>query len=271
MSATSSWPAGDRTTRRARTWLAQHGMAGVEPTPLLVARLGARSRVRAGTVAVAAAGILIMVITQFGDWSDSETVHDGAARRLLGYVAFVLLIVLAAGLGQRAAVRAERRLSATLGRRVAHPTPPTWRTVLGLRYLMLAVAGHGGAVTVAAIAAVAVTRTRADRVTVALLLTGLIALAALTAAAIANIVRQPALADDAVSLAFDDRLRADSARVLAATPLPGLITMLTVVWIAPNPPWPVTMMCFGLLGLPFLVLVLDLHGQAATRPPAATR
>jgi hypothetical protein len=253
----------DRAIRRAATWLGRHGLAGLAPSPLLATRLRVRRRIVASLFAAVAVIGLVAVLTYGrlgldGYPADRRTV----LARLLGNFAVVLVAVVARWSALRAVRRADRRIGATLSLRVAHPTPPGWRIVLGRRRIAVSAVLYGGALGVG-IAALVRARSTQDRLVVGVLLLGLAALAAMTVAEVAEVLRRPALADDAMSLAADDALRGDDARGVIASPLPVALAAFTVTSLPAYETSSLVGFCYALIGF-FLVAMM--WEQAVTPP-----
>jgi hypothetical protein len=246
----------DRAMRRAAAWLASRGAAGIAPSPLLAARLRVRRR-----IVIAMFGVVVLVglvaVATYGrlGWDSYQSYQRGVVARLLGNMVFVLVVVLARWLALRAVRRADRRIGAALSRRVAHPTPFGWRAVLGRRLAIPALT-FGGAVGIGVAAAV-LARTTQDLMMVAVLLLGVAVLAAMTAVEIAEILRRPALAEDAASLAADDALRIDDARGVATSPLPVLLAALTATSLTPSAASSLTGFSFAFIGLFLVATVWD--------------
>lgn len=181
-------------------WLREHGLV---ETPLLAARLRARERSRLATFAVvwaAVAGALIVGRL----WLPGLVVTPGSptatmARDAVADVLATASIWWVLG-GPR---RAERRLRAALPTRVARAVP---LRVLGL-WDRVAAAFVYAAAFACGLLAVPKAGGAAFVFLIALVACGGIAFAALR-----TVARRPVLAEDAVSLAADDLLRAEDAR-----------------------------------------------------------
>jgi hypothetical protein len=226
--------AADRATRRAAAWLGRHGMNGVTPSPLLVARLRVRRRITAALlVAAVAIGVVVVVRNDHIAGDSIESWRGSAVDRLAGTVALVLFVVLARAVAMRAVRRADRRIGAALTRRVTRATPLGWRAVLNRRRAAIAVVNYGGAVGLGVAAAVLANNGN-DRLVVAVALLGVVAVAALGAAQFGAALRRPALAEDAVTLAADDALRVDDAREQLISPLPALLVTLAGTSLTPS-------------------------------------
>jgi hypothetical protein len=254
--------------RRAKAWLGRHGLSGIEPFPLLAARLTVRRRASAALLAVlvVAAVVAIVVLDRLGA-NDAGMDPRAAWVRLIGFMAIVFVAVLARWLWQFAVRRGEQRLAATLTRRAAHPTATDWRAVLGRRGLACAALLYGGALGLA-IATAAGASTAYDLAMAGVLLLVLAALAAITAFEVGGILRRPALAEDAGSLTVDDALRADDARSVIASPVPVLLAMFTVMSVSPATGAPLYTFCYVFIGL---ACVATLWSEAAAGSASGRR
>jgi hypothetical protein len=243
----------DRDLRRAAAWLKEHGAPDVAPTPLLAARLRARRRQEP---------LIVVVSGVLGGLNSMLWFAHGAVGRALGFLALALLTAPAHWWNLRALRRADRRIGATLARRVTHPTAVGWREVLGPRRLAVAATMYGSALALGAVD-LAYARTAQDRVVVAVLVAGLVALAAISVAWINELVRRPAVAEDALSLAADHVLRAEGGHRVAVSLLPGALGVFTTLALTRPLPTPVYASCWALVVLSFFVW---LWGQNADTP-----
>jgi hypothetical protein len=255
----------DRATRRAGTWLGRHGLDGASPTPLLLARLAVRRRARVATSAgLVCLGVLTIAVMNTRGWST-------AAQPLLHLLPFVIVFlagVLVRWAWQRVVRLGDRRIAAGLTRRAAHPTPPGWRALLGRRGIAITAVTYTGSLAVA-VAAATLGRTDQDRALVVILFLVLAALAAITAAEVAEAVRRPALADDATSLAVDDALRAEDARAAATSPTPAMMATFTAMTLSPDAASSLTVFCYILVGFAILAEMWD-QSSAPSRPVTAS-
>jgi hypothetical protein len=249
--------------RQATAWLVRHGAPGVVPSPLLVARLRARRRVAAALLAVLVVIALgaVMTVGRLGTGS-YEAYRRTQLTRLTGDLALVLLVVSLRWLMLRALRKADHRIAGSLPRRAAHPRPVGWQTVLGRPRLTISAVGYGGALAIG-IAGAMLARTAQDRTMVAVLLTGATALAAITVAEVVDVVRRPAIAEDALSLAVDDALRGDDARLITDPLLPVMLAVLTAASLSPSVTSSLMGPCWTLLGLTALASIVD----SALPPP----
>ncbi|HEU4421154.1 MAG TPA: hypothetical protein VFR67_01295 [Pilimelia sp.] len=245
----------DREMRRAKAWLSRHGLWGIEPFPLLAARLAVRRRASAALIAVlvVAAVVAIEALDRLGA-NDAGVDPRAAWQRLIALIALMLVAGLARWLWQFAVRRGEQRLAATLTRRAAHPTATDWRAVLRRRGIASAALLYGGALGFAIAIAVGA-RTAYDLAMAGVLLLALVAVAAMTAFEVAGILRRPALAEDAGSLVVDDVLRADDARTVAVSPVPAVLAVFTVMSISAQTAAPLYPFCYAFVGVAFAVSV----------------
>ena len=210
---------------RAGVWLAGHGLADVEPTPLLATRLAARRRTRLAAAVLLAAFICAVALAYVNGGPTGAAVDGFGPHRpwsLLVLTALVVGLVLAQSLLDWWVRRVDRRAGATLPRRAAHPVQPGWRTVLGRPHAAFAVATFAGAM-VLAIGALTVQDPTA-RYAAVILLIGLCGVAVGTVVQLRHVLTHPVVAEDEVSLTADVIMRVEDARDVA-TP--------TVVWSLP--------------------------------------
>ncbi|MEV0133789.1 hypothetical protein AB0H83_35655 [Dactylosporangium sp. NPDC050688] len=235
---------------QAGAWLAGHGLAGVEPTPLLAARLAVRRRARlAGDVllAVFLCGVALAYI--------SDLPHgEGPVRRgpLLALTAMVVALVLAQSLLDRWVRRADRRAAATLPRRAAHPVRLGWRTLLGRPRAALTLATFAGA---AALAVRGLTEEVAGaRFAAVILLIGLAGVATSMAVQLRHVLTHPTVADDEASLTADVAMRVEDARAVAT---PSVVWCLPVVSVFSTTAgwWNAAWLVFTVLGVAALALI----------------
>jgi hypothetical protein len=229
---------------QAGVWLAGHGLADVEPTPLLATRLAARRRTRlAASVLLAAficAAALNTVSGSDQPWS------------LLVMTAIVVGLVLAQSLLDRWVRRVDRRAGATLPRRAAHPVRLGWRTVIGWPRTAFALATFAGA------AVLAISALTVDDSTgwypVAIQLIGLCGVAVGTCVQLRHLLTHPAVADDEVSLTADAIMRVEDARAVAAPTVVWCLPIVSLVATAPGW-WNAAWVAFVVLGVLALWLI----------------
>jgi len=255
----------DRAMRRARTWLSRRRFGGIEPTPLLAARLEIRRRGLVGLVAVMAFVALLAIALL------DRLAADSAPTRFAGFVTVMLVAILARWLWQYVVRRGEQRLAAALTRRSAHPVAIARRDVLG-RWGLVATALLYAGVLGIAVAIAALAQTTQDLATAGVLGLALVVVAAMTAGELSGILRRPALAEDAGSLAVDDALRTDDARGVLVSPVPALLATFTVMSVSPQVASSLYAFCYAFIGLAFAASVWRewAAGSAKDRGSAAT-
>jgi hypothetical protein len=240
--------------RRAASWLAGHGAPDASPSPLIAARLRARRRSVLPFVAVLVVAAIVAV-NGYSVWTGTQL------GRFWLYLGIFLLAMLGQWLRLWALRVSDRRIGAALTRRVTHPGSSSWRAVLGPRRIALALATYGAAFAVGVLD-LAYARTGTDRAILATFFAGLAALAVLGAAEIADVVRRPAVAEDALSLAVDDVLRTEDAHEIAVTMVPGMLAVFATIALTARPP-----LLFGLgLAMIGFSLVMFVWGQLLPKP-----
>ena len=210
---------------RTGVWLAGHGLADVEPTPLLATRLVARRRTRLAAAVLLAAFICAVALAYVNGGPTGAAVDGFGSYRpgsLLVLTAMVVGLVLAQALLDWWVRRVDRRAAAMLPRRAAHPVRLGWRTVLGWPRAAFAVATFAGAIALA-IGALTVQDSTARYAAVVLLI-GLCGVAVGMVVQLRHVLTHPVVADDEDSLTADVIMRVEDARDVA-TP--------TVVWSLP--------------------------------------
>jgi hypothetical protein len=208
-----------------RVWLAGRGLADARPTPLLARRLAVRWGARLAAQVLLATFIIAVALIYVSDRPAGAPVDgSGPFRRwsLLLLTAIVVGLVLAQSMLDWWVRRVDRRASATLPRRAAHPVRLGWRTVLGWPRAAFAVAAFAGA-TALAIRSLTVQDSTARYAAVVLLI-ALCGVAISMVVQLRHILTHPVVADDEVSLTADVIMRVEDAREVA-TP--------TVVWCLP--------------------------------------
>ncbi len=244
----------DRALVRAATWLKRHGVPEQEPSPLLAARLRARRRLAAPVICLAlalAAGIV------FGaSQLRLDDYRRSIAPRIVTEFAVILAVVGLTWWWLRAVRRADVKIGAALPRRVTRPIRAGYPQVLGRHRLVIGAIGYGGSF-VLGLVALALARTGADRAIAGVLLGGLAVLTTLATVELVEIVRRPAVAQDALTLAVDDALRVDEARGIVTSSIPALMTAFTVASLSADTPSALVAIGYGLLALNFLLVMLD--------------
>lgn len=200
----------DAIGRSSRAWLNRHGLGGPDMPILLTQRLYARQQSQKYLWVTTSAGVL-------GGLVILQTSSELARLAVLAVVVGSILTVRQLTRHRRSAI--EREVAAMLPRRVTHSAPLGTREVLGAGFLGAAALLYLGPALVI-LAAPGSGPAPGSMLTVL----GLIAaLAVLDGAEVAAVVHRPALADDARSLAVDDALRTEDARMVLTTPLPTLL------------------------------------------------
>src|SRR5687768_8332053 len=130
----------------AGRWLARHGLADAEPTPLLAARLAVRRRANLANSVLLAAFMIGAALTHALTLPADVTSSWPALLVLTALVVGLLVAQWLLGWWVR---RVDRRAGARLPRRVAHPVQLGWPAVLGLPHAVFTVAGFAGALLLA--------------------------------------------------------------------------------------------------------------------------
>ncbi len=244
----------DRALLRAATWLKRHGVPEQAPSHLLAARLRARRRLAAPVIGLAAA---LAVGIVFGSAQlRPDDYRRSVAPRIVTEFVVILAIVGLTWWWLRAVRRADLKIGAALPRRVTRPTRAGYPQVLGRHRLVIGAIGYGGSFALGLVA-LALARTGADRAVAGVLLAGLAVLTMLTTAELVEIVRRPAVAEDALTLAVDDALRVDEARGIVTSSIPALMTAFTVASLSTGTPSALVAVGYGLLALNVLLVMLD--------------
>lgn len=237
----------DALGERARSWLRRHGFSDTGMTPLLIHRLEARQQAQRHLGSAVVAGAVGCGFT---------LIVDSTLVRVAGFAA-VIVSVLAIRLLARQRRRAtEREIAALLTRRVAHTVPLKTREVLGAGFMSAVVLLYLGAGLLVLIAGDPEHETQTKLAVVALMAT----LGVLDGIEVSLIVRRPALAEDAQSLAIDDVLRAEDARTVLASLLPVVLSW-TVLDLRLEPSGPV-LASLALLALLFWLGWAAEHARA---------
>ncbi len=218
-----------RVARRVRAWLVQHGVGDREPTPLLVARLRARDdgqRV-ARIVTFAALFTYIFGMIRRDEIDGSSLSPSGVLGTLVATSA--LGVALALGIVAALWVQrsADRRIAASLPRRVAHPAAVRLGGLLTGWFVASAIVVHVGGLLAAGAVAILAT-SPADRAASAVLAGCVIAFAAVGCAIVVEVVRRPAVADDPQSLVDDELLRREDA-LKAVEPVAGVVAVMAAI------------------------------------------
>lgn len=245
----------------ARRWLSRW-MPGIEPTPLVIARLVTRlqgARVELITTAVCTAGLLMWVAVD--PRFDGDTGPQNADLNGLAWsIAANLVLVLTATIGLWYQHRVDRARLSGMTVRTAHPSAADVRQVLGSASFGTTVVIYGSGLALGAITA-ALAPKEADRMLGLVFLIGVAVFIGLAALNLAVVLRRPALAEDADSLRVDDVLRGVDAR-RAVAPYPPMAAVYAAVTSTDGSPvsWP--FLCYAAVGF---------VGWALTQRPAACR
>jgi hypothetical protein len=248
----------------AGVWLAVHGLADVQPTPLLAKRLAARQRARL-IAAVLLAAFLIAVALVYSFARSPGAAGDGSGSyehwSLPVLTAVVVGLVLAQSLLDWRVRRADRRAGELLQRRVANPVRLGWRTVLGWPRAVFAVATFAGAM-VLAISALTVQGATARHAALVLLI-GLCGAAVSTVVQLRHILTHPVVADDEVSLTTDGIMRVEDARDATT---PSMVWCLPTVSVLDTAPgwWITAWIVFVALGAVTLALITVWTARSGT-------
>ncbi|MFG2005485.1 hypothetical protein ACGFNU_40685 [Spirillospora sp. NPDC048911] len=206
----------------AGRWLARHGLADAEPTPLLAARLAVRRRAKACDSLLLAAFLLGAALTH----AFKLTVEPPSWLPLLVLAALVTGLLVAQWLLGWWVRRVDRRAGARLSRRVAHPVELGWRAVLGRPYALFTVATYTGAVLLAvSVLPVPDATLRYGAIIVLISLAGV---GAGIVMQLRQVLASPAVADDEASLTADVIMRVEDARALVT---PSLVWSLPAIFL----------------------------------------
>ncbi|MDG4837651.1 hypothetical protein O7631_14115 [Micromonospora sp. WMMD967] len=206
----------------AGQWMTRHGLADVEPTPLLSARLAARRRAK-----------LVDSILLAGFLVGAALMHalrlTSAASLWLPLLALTVLVVgmvLAQWRLGWWVRRADQRAGEHLSRRVALPVELGWSAVLGWPYAVFATA----ALTSAVLLAVSVLRVPDSglRYGAVVVLIGLAGSGVSTVMQLRQVLASPAVAEDEASLTADVIMRVEDVRALVT---PSLVWLLPAIFL----------------------------------------
>ncbi|MEU4620569.1 hypothetical protein AB0G04_11405 [Actinoplanes sp. NPDC023801] len=201
----------DALGEQTRTWLQRHGFTATGMTPLLIHRLEARHQAQKHL------GFAVMA----GAVGGGFILQTGSTLVRVAGLGAVIISILAIRLLVRRRRRAvERQVAVLLTRRVAHTVPLRTREVIGSGFISAVVLMYLGAGLLVLIAGSPQHEARIKFAVVALMAT----LGVLDVIEVSLIMRRPALADDARSLAIDDVLRAEDARTVLASLLPVVLS-----------------------------------------------
>lgn len=206
----------------ARRWLARHGLADAEPTPLLTARLAVRRRTKAVDSLLLAAFLIGAALTHAG----RLTFATSSWLPLLVLAALVAGLLVAQWRLGSWVRRVDQRAGAQLSRRVAHPVQLGWPVVLGRPYAAFTVATFTGASLLAvSVLPVSDSDLRYGAIVV---LIGLAGVGAGIIMQLRQVLASPAVAEDEVSLTADVIMRVEDARALVT---PSLVWSLPAIFL----------------------------------------
>jgi hypothetical protein len=206
-----------------RRWLARHGLADAEPTPLLSARLAVRWRANiVGSLLLAAflvGAALTHALTLPADVTSSWPALLVLAALVVGLLVGQWLL----GWWVR---RVDRRIGAQLTRRVAHPVELGWSAVLGRPHAVFTVASFAGAVLLAvSVLPIADSGLRSGAIVVLISLAGA---GAGIVMQLRQVLASPAVAEDEASLTADVIMRVQDVRALVT---PSLVWSLPTIFL----------------------------------------
>lgn len=207
----------------ARQWLARHGLADTEPTPLLAARLAARRRAKVVDSLLLAGFLIGAALTHvFGRLGDDTSTWPP----LLTLTALVVALLVSQWLLGWWVRRVDRQAGARLSRRVAHPAQLGWPAVLGRPYAAFTVATFTGALLLAvSVLPVSDPTLRYGAIVV---LIGLAGAGAGIVMQLRQVLASPAVAEDEASLTADVIMRVEDARALVT---PSLVWSLPAIFL----------------------------------------
>jgi hypothetical protein len=206
----------------AERWLARHGLADAEPTPLLAARLAARRWAKFVDSLLLAAFVIGAALIHVGRLTDVTS--SGLA--LLVLAALVVGLLVAQWLLGWWVRRADQRAGARLSRRVAHPVELSWPAVLGRPHAVFTVATYTGASLLAvSVLPVSDSSLRFGAIVV---LIGLAGAGAGIVLQLRQVLASPAVAEDEASLTADVIMRVEDARALVT---PSLVWLLPAIFL----------------------------------------
>jgi hypothetical protein len=255
----------ERGIRLARQWLESYDLVGVEPTPLLVARVRTRDRSgRQAAVVVVVAGLALLLV--MAALADAVPAPLGPVVAAGGFVGTGVLVLLGVWWWLHHSRAVDRRIAATLTRRVASPWATDWRAVVGGRRLACAVVAYGGALLVGAVGILLADSPprRAAAVTV---LAFSVVVAWLVVATVVDVLRRPVLAEDAASLVYDELLRTEDARVALDPKVNGVVIMMVFILVAGQ--GPLLAVALAYLGVLFVTRFATGDARRAAGSPLA--
>ncbi|GAA1532881.1 hypothetical protein GCM10009678_14060 [Actinomadura kijaniata] len=207
----------------AGRWLALHGLADAEPSPLIAARLAVRRRAKVVDSLLLAAFIVGAALTHALTLPADVTSSWPPLLVLAGLAAGLLVAQWLLGWWVR---RVDRRLGAQLSRRVAHPVELGWPAVLGRPYALFVAGTYTGALLLAvSVLPISDSGLRSGAVIV---LIGLAGTGAGIIMQLHQVLASPAVAQDQASLTADVIMRVEDARALVT---PSLAWALPAIFL----------------------------------------
>lgn len=210
--------------RLAGVWLARHGLADAEPTPLIATRLAVRRRAQVAGALLLAAFLIGVALVRAGLGRPTDVTSSWVP--LLALTALVAGLMAAQWLLNRWVRRVDRRAGARLSRRVAHPVELGWSAVLGLPHAVFTIASFAAAMLLAvSVLPVPDPGLRYGAIVVLLSLAGVGAGIVLQ---LRQVLAGPAVAEDETSLTADVIMRVEDARALVT---PSLVWSVPVIFL----------------------------------------
>jgi hypothetical protein len=204
-------------------WLARHGLADAEPTPLLAARLAVRRRAKLADSLLLAAFLIGAALTHA---SRGFTDVTSSWLPLLVLTALVVGMLVTQWLLGWWVRRVDQRAGARLSRRVAHPVELGWPALLGRPYAIFTVATFASTFLLAvSVLPVSDSGLRYGAIVV---LIGLAGAGAGIVMQLRQVLAMPAVAEDEASLTADVIMRVEDARALVT---PSLVWLLPVIFL----------------------------------------
>ncbi|MET8148399.1 hypothetical protein ACIBSW_32495 [Actinoplanes sp. NPDC049668] len=204
-------------------WLAQHGLADAEPTPLLAARLAVRRQAKLANSILLAAFLIGAALTHA---LGLPTTVTSSWPQLAALAVLAIGLLVAQWLLGWWVRRADRQAGAQLVRRVAHPVELGWVAVLRWPYVVFTIATFTAAMLLA-VSVLPIPDT-ALRNGATVVLIGLAVAGAGTVMQLRQVLASPAVADDEASLTADVIMRVEDARALVT---PSLVWSLPAIFL----------------------------------------
>jgi hypothetical protein len=206
----------------AEQWLARHGLADAEPTPLLAARLAVRRRAKLVD------SILLAAFLMGAALAHVVRLASGTPSWLPPLVLAALVVGMLVGQWRLGwwVRHADQRAGAHLSRRVAHPVELGWAAVLGRPHAAFAVATFTAAFLLAL--SVLPVSDPVLRYGAIVVLIGLTGAGASVVMQLRQVLASPAVAEDEASLTADVIMRVEDARALVT---PSLVWSLPAIFL----------------------------------------